>query len=168
MIVRSVRKCKYGQKRYHPSGRSALQFGSMRKPAMTRKNKDSELRLCPAIGFSQIVGGKYKLRILWALNTRSHRYGEIRRSLLKGTLGKAVTPRVLSRELKELRQRGLIDRKQFDVVPPKVEYTLTERGKGLVPVLHAIVNWGRTGAHEEILGISSETLVAAPKTSAQT
>src|SRR5206468_11676226 len=107
-----------------PVGGSALHFASMRKPAMPRKKKESELRLCPAIGFSQIVGGKYKLRILWALNKRSHRYGEIRRSLLKGTLGKAVTPRVLSRELKELRQRGLIDRKQFDVVPPKVEYTL--------------------------------------------
>jgi DNA-binding HxlR family transcriptional regulator len=75
----------------------------------------------------------------------------------------AVTPRVLSRELNELQQRGLIDRKQFDIVPRKVEYTLTERGKGLVPVLHAIVDWGLTGAHEEILGISCETLLAAAK-----
>jgi DNA-binding HxlR family transcriptional regulator len=118
---------------------------------MARKKTASELRLCPAVGFSLIVGGKYKLRILWALAKRPHRYSEIRASLLKGTLGKPVTPRVLSRELKELQQRGLIHRKQFDVMPPKVEYSLTAVGRGLVPVLDAIVEWGLTGAHEEIL-----------------
>jgi DNA-binding HxlR family transcriptional regulator len=120
---------------------------------MTRKKTPSELRLCPAVGFSLIVGGKYKLRILWILIQRSFRYGEIRRSLLKGTLGKPVTPRVLSRELKELQLRGLIHRRQYDVVPPKVEYSLTELGRGLEPILQSIVDWGLTGVHEEILGI---------------
>jgi DNA-binding HxlR family transcriptional regulator len=120
---------------------------------MTGKKTPSELRLCPAVGFSLIVGGKYKLRILWILIQRSFRYGEIRRSLLKGTLGKPVTPRVLSRELKELQLRGLIHRRQYDVVPPKVEYSLTELGRGLEPILQAIVDWGLTGVHEEILSI---------------
>ena len=123
---------------------------------MARPPIPTEPRLCPAIGFTQIVGGKYKLRILWALNKRPHRYGEIRKSLLKGTLGQAITPRVLSRELKELQQRGLIHREQFDEVPPKVIYSLQERGKELVPILDAIVKWGRTGAHETILGINDE------------
>ena len=117
---------------------------------MARKTPE-ELRLCPALGFSQIVGGKYKLRILWVLNKRPHRYGEIRASLLRGTLGRAVTPRVLSRELKQLQERGLIHREQFNVVPPKVVYSLTPHGRGLVPILEAIVEWGLTGAHEEIL-----------------
>jgi DNA-binding HxlR family transcriptional regulator len=120
-----------------------------------RKKTPSELKLCPAIGFSQIVGGKYKLRILWVLNRGPQRYGEIRRSLLRGTLGKTVTPRVLSRELKELRSRGLIHREEIDTTPPKVIYTLTDRGRGLVPVLDAIVEWGLTGAHEEILGLTA-------------
>ena len=121
----------------------------------TRRMKAAEeLRLCPAIGFSQILGGKYKLRILWVLTRRPHRYGEIRRSLLKGALGKPVTPRVLSRELKQLQERGLISRRQYDVVPPKVEYSLTERGEELMPILQSIVDWGLTGAHEEILGIA--------------
>jgi len=99
---------------------------------MRRRKTPSELRLCPALGFSQIVGGKYKLRILWVLLRRPYRYGEIRASLMKGTLGKSVTPRVLSRELKELQQRGLIDRKQYDGMPLRVEYSLTglERGFG--------------------------------------
>jgi DNA-binding HxlR family transcriptional regulator len=121
---------------------------------MTRRKAPSELKLCPALGFSQIVGGKYKLRILWILIQRPCRYGEIRASLLKGTLGKSVTARVLSRELRELQHRGLIHRKQYDVVPPKVEYSLTDQGRGLQPILESIVEWGLTGAHEEILGIN--------------
>lgn len=119
------------------------------------KKTAEELNLCPAIGFSQIVGGKYKLRILWALSKRGPlRYGEIRASLLRGTLGKPITPRVLSRELKQLQEKGLLHRKQYDIVPPKVEYSITETGAGLVPILDAIVEWGLTGAHEEILGIA--------------
>jgi DNA-binding HxlR family transcriptional regulator len=121
---------------------------------VTRRKTPAELRLCPALGFSQIVGGKYKLRILWVLLQRPHRYGEIRASLLKGTLGRSVTPRVLSRELKELQQRGLITRKQYEGLPLRVEYSLTESGRGLRPVLDAIVEWGLTGVHEEILGIT--------------
>jgi DNA-binding transcriptional ArsR family regulator len=73
----------------------------------------SHIRLCPAIAFNQIIGGRYKLHILCVLNRGSHRYGEIGRSLLKGGLGKPITPRILSRELKELEQRGLIDRKVY-------------------------------------------------------
>jgi DNA-binding HxlR family transcriptional regulator len=122
---------------------------------MTKRLKRSELRLCPGLGFSQICGGKYKLRILWILGQRPYRYGEIQRSISLGGLGKSVTPRVLSRELKQLQERGLIHRKQFDVVPPHVEYSLTDRGRQLKPILRAIAAWGMTGAHEEILGIRS-------------
>lgn len=59
-----------------------------------------------------------------------------------------VTPRVLSRELKELDARGLIHRKQYPVVPPKVEYTLTKFGKSLVPVIKEIVKWGLVARHQ--------------------
>lgn len=120
---------------------------------MNRTLRPEDLSLCPALGFSQICGGKYKTRILWILGRRPYRYGEIRDSMLKGSLGKPVTPRVLSRELKQLQERGLIHRKQFDVVPPHVEYSLTDRGRELRPILEAIVAWGLTGAHEEILGL---------------
>jgi DNA-binding HxlR family transcriptional regulator len=121
---------------------------------MACKKLPSELKLCPALGFSMLVGGKYKLRILWVLLQRPYRYGEIRASLLKGAMGKAVTPRVLSRELQELQQRGFIHRKQYDVMPPRVEYSLTDYGRGLRPILESIVEWGLTGVHEEILGIT--------------
>lgn len=60
----------------------------------------------------------------------------------------------MSRELKELEQRGLISRKAYPVVPRKVEYSLTDRGRTLLPVLAEIIRWGATGAHEEILEIA--------------
>jgi DNA-binding HxlR family transcriptional regulator len=97
--------------------------------------------LCPLVGFQQVVGGKYKLRILWELTKGPRRYGELRRSLTDATLGKPVTPRVLSRELRDLETRGLLHRKQYPVVPPKVEYRLSETGETLVPVMQGILKW---------------------------
>lgn len=117
----------------------------------------SRIRLCPAIAFDQIVGGRYKLHILCVLNRGPHRYGEIGRSLLHGGLGRPITPRILSRELKELAQRGLISREEYPVVPRKVEYSLTERGRTLVPILAEIVRWGSTGLHETILAIPNQS-----------
>ena len=66
-------------------------------------------------------------------------------------------------ELKELQHRGLIHRKQYDVVPPKVEYSLTDLGRGLQPVLESVVEWGLTGAHEEILGMNVNPPTSAVK-----
>jgi DNA-binding HxlR family transcriptional regulator len=100
------------------------------------------------IAFDRIVGGRYKLRTLWTLIAGTRRYGEIRQSLVVACQGKPVTPRLLSRELKDLQRRGLIQRKEYCGVPPKVEYSLTDLGSRLVPVIEAIIAWGHTGAHE--------------------
>lgn len=98
---------------------------------------------CPVAAFQKMIGGKYKLRIVWDLQDGPLRYSEIRTGLLRGAVGtKEIAPRVLSRELKALTESGLIDRKDFGVVPPKVEYRLTRKGKSFVPVIAAIRNWG--------------------------
>jgi DNA-binding HxlR family transcriptional regulator len=98
---------------------------------------------CPVAAFQKMISGKYKLRIVWDLQDGSKRYGEIRTGLLRGAQGAAeIAPRVLSRELKALTEIGLIDRKDYGVVPPKVEYRLTRKGKSFVPVIAAIRNWG--------------------------
>jgi DNA-binding HxlR family transcriptional regulator len=98
---------------------------------------------CPVAAFQKMISGKYKLRIVWDLQDGPKRYGEIRTGLLRGSQGSAeITPRVLSRELKALAETGLIDRKDYGVVPPKVEYRLTRKGKSFVPVIAAILNWG--------------------------
>jgi len=90
-----------------------------------------------------MISGKYKLRIIWDLQDGPRRYGEIRSGLLRGAPGSLeIAPRVLRRELKALTASGLIDRKDYGVVPPKVEYRLTRKGKSFVPVISAIRNWG--------------------------
>src|SRR5215472_11527896 len=97
---------------------------------------------CPVYGFQKMISGKYKIRILWDRQQGPRRYGEIRQGLLVGVPGsKEVAPRVLSRELKELAQLGLIDRKDYRTRPAKVEYALTGEGQSLIPVISAIHAW---------------------------
>jgi DNA-binding HxlR family transcriptional regulator len=98
---------------------------------------------CPVAAFQKMISGKYKLRIVWDLQDGPKRYGEIRTGLLRGSSGSSeIAPRVLSRELKALTETGLIDRRDYGVVPPKVEYRLTRKGKSFVPVIAAIRDWG--------------------------
>src|ERR1700755_393948 len=87
---------------------------------------------CPVLAFQKMVSGKYKVRILWDLKDGARRYGEIRSGLLRGAAGSTeIAPRVLSRELKALAAFGLIQRKDYGTVPPKVEYRLTPAGRRL-------------------------------------
>ena len=105
--------------------------------------KSTTTHACPVAAFQKLISGKYKLRIVWDLKDGPRRYGEIRTGLLRGMDGSSeIAPRVLSRELKALAESGLIDRKDYGVVPPKVEYRLTRKGKSFVPIIAAIRNWG--------------------------
>jgi len=113
--------------------------------------KAKEGFMCPLIAFDLIAGGKYKLRTLWTLRNGKRRYGEIRRSLVVGRQGKPITPRVLSRELKELAGRQLVVRTEYAGVPPRVEYELTELGLSLLPIIDSVLAWGMTGAQVRIL-----------------
>ncbi len=98
---------------------------------------------CPVDGFQQVMNGKYKLRILWDLQDGPHRYGEIKKGLLRGRSdSQEIAPRVLSRELKTLAALDLIERTEYQVVPPKVEYTLTPLGRSLLPIIGEMVEWG--------------------------
>ena len=98
---------------------------------------------CPVDGFQQIMSGKYKLRIIWDLQNGPRRYGELKKGLLRGASGsQEIAPRVLSRELKALASLGLIERTEYQVVPPKVEYTLTSVGHSLLPIIGHMSEWG--------------------------
>ncbi len=111
---------------------------------------------CPVAAFQKMISGKYKLRIVWDLKDGPLRYSEIRSGLLRGTEGTGeIAPRVLSRELKALAETGLIDRKDFGVVPPKVEYRLTAKGKSFVPVIAAIRDWGSTHLGERMREVAA-------------
>src|SRR5215472_16329327 len=98
----------------------------------------------PAGSLAKILRSKYKLRILWDLQYGSSRFGEIRRRLsLGGGNTKEVAPRVLSHDLKSLVTLGLIRRKAYNVVPPRVEYRLTTLGRSSLLVIAKIVEWGK-------------------------
>ena len=85
-----------------------------------------------------IVGGKWKPIILYYININSvARHSELKRFI------PSINERMLTRQLRELEEDNLIERKVYPIVPPKVEYTLTEYGKSLIPILKSLVLWGK-------------------------
>jgi DNA-binding HxlR family transcriptional regulator len=84
----------------------------------------------------QRIGGKYKGRILWVLRDGLMRYGELKRAII------GITPKMLTQTLKELEADELVSRKVYLEVPPRVDYTLTETGKELIPLIKQLRSWG--------------------------
>jgi DNA-binding HxlR family transcriptional regulator len=82
------------------------------------------------------IGGTWKMPILWRLNQATMRYGELKRALPH------ITHKMLSSQLRELEQHGLVSRKVYAEVPPKVEYSITAKGKRTIPLITAIRNYG--------------------------
>lgn len=89
------------------------------------------------------LGGKWKSVVLWYLRNKTMRFGELRKQIPD------ITEKMLSLQLKSLEEAGLVKRKVFAEVPPRVEYSLTDFGKTVVPVLEAIAKWGRTLGEKE-------------------
>ena len=86
----------------------------------------------------KIIKGKYKMRVLYTLME----FGVVRFGEMKRYLGDEVSFFMLNRTLKELEADNLIKRKEYAQLPPKVEYSLTERGKSLIPLLDMMCDWG--------------------------
>ncbi len=92
---------------------------------------------CPVIYALDIVGQKWKLPIIWYLSTKDAiRYNELKRGV------KDITNMMLIKSLQELEAHKLIIRTQYETIPPRVEYSLTERGRALLPALKELHNWG--------------------------
>ncbi|HSN08052.1 MAG TPA: helix-turn-helix domain-containing protein [Hanamia sp.] len=99
------------------------------------KNNSKKVHCAVDYAF-QRIGGKYKGRILWVLRDGFMRYGELKRAVV------GITPKMLTQTLKELEADKLITRKVYLEVPPKVEYSLTETGKELIPFIRQMRSWG--------------------------
>jgi DNA-binding HxlR family transcriptional regulator len=93
--------------------------------------------VCPVETSMEVLGGKWKPRILWKLT----RDGTLRYAQIKRDLG-GITPKMLTQQLRELERDGLVVRKVYPEVPPRVEYSLSDFGKTLRPVLHTLAAWG--------------------------
>jgi len=91
----------------------------------------------------EVLYGKWKMRLLWFINEGHQRPSELQRKIPD------ASRRVLNMQLKELEEHGLVSRLIYPVMPPKVEYSLTDFGQTLIPVISAIGQWG--DMHEERL-----------------
>ncbi|MBO6515385.1 MAG: helix-turn-helix transcriptional regulator [Bacteroidia bacterium] len=104
---------------------------------MDEKLKKVEKNMCPVDYAFKRIGGKYKARILWCLDYFSVcRYGELRKLLSD------ISPKMLTQTLRELESDNLLARKVYHQVPPKVEYSLTEKGKEFIPFVEYLRKWG--------------------------
>lgn len=91
---------------------------------------------CPVEATIDLIGGKYKTLILWHLMEETLRFSELRKRIPQ------ATPKMLTQQLRELEEGGMLIRTVYPVVPPKVEYSLSDFGKTIIPVLTSIYDWG--------------------------
>lgn len=91
---------------------------------------------CPVEMTLQLIGDKWKVLIIRDLLTGTKRFGELKKSL------GSITQKVLTQNLRAMEEDGLVSRKVYAEVPPKVEYSLTDTGRSLMPVLDSMVVWG--------------------------
>ena len=91
---------------------------------------------CPVAATLELIGGKYKALILWHLAQSKLRFSQLSKVI------RGATPKMLTQQLRELESQNLIHREVYPVVPPKVEYSLTETGRSLMPILMAMRDWG--------------------------
>lgn len=91
---------------------------------------------CPVEATLDLIGGKYKALILWHLSEGKLRFSELHKCVT------GATPKMLTQQLRELESQKLVHREVYPVIPPKVEYSLTDLGKSLIPILVAMRDWG--------------------------
>lgn len=115
----------------------------MSKKVIVKKPAGENL-LCPIRYAIDVVGGKWKLPIICMLvSGQPTRYSSIKRKLT------GITSMMLAQSLKELEASGIIHREQYNEVPPRVEYTLTGKGKSIIPPLIKLAEWGAEHMQEE-------------------
>lgn len=113
--------------------------------------KNGKTYHCPVEAALDVIGGKWKPLILWALGDNVLRFNELQKGL------PGVNTKMLTKQLRELEQDGVITRTVYPEVPPRVEYAITDFGRTLIPILQALCNWGA-----EYLGIDEANASQCP------
>lgn len=99
---------------------------------------------CPITSTVNAIGGRWKIIILWQLKDRSLRYNEIRKAIPN------ISEKMLIQQLKELMHSQWVDKKDYNEIPPRTEYSLTPLGKSFMPILESIYVWGKENKITEI------------------
>ena len=105
---------------------------------------EPELFNCPVEASLSLIGGKYKAIILWHLIGQPLRFSELKRFLPQ------ATPKMLTQQLRELEKDNILHREVYPVVPPHTEYSLTDFGRTLIPIIEAMCAWGETHMRSRI------------------
>lgn len=103
---------------------------------MTKQTEKKDLPTCPVETTLSLIGDKWKVLILRDLLPGKKRFGELKKSI------GSVSQKVLTAQLRNMEENGLLTRTVYAEVPPRVEYSLTDLGKSLKPILDAMWNWG--------------------------
>ena len=103
---------------------------------MVSEAKNNKHYQCPVEATLDVIGGKWKPVILWQLKTEKLRFSGLQQSM------QGISPKMLTKQLRELEEAGLVLREVYPEIPPRVEYSLTEFGKTVLPVLDALCEWG--------------------------
>jgi len=109
-----------------------------------RKQRHIDYANCPVEAAFDVIGGKWKAVILFQLSYNTKRFSELQKILFK------VTPRMLTKQLRDLEADRLVHREVYAQVPPKVEYSLTELGQSLIPALVVLKDWSVTYIYPQI------------------
>jgi len=104
---------------------------------MKRYKLNGTYYYCPVDLTLQIVGGRWKGIVIWNLRVGKKRFSELKRILV------TINDKMLSQVLRELEDQGVVSRKVYEVVPPKVEYSLTKEGEKLLPIMQAMNDYGQ-------------------------
>jgi DNA-binding HxlR family transcriptional regulator len=105
---------------------------------------------CPVEAAIDVMGGKWKPVILWWLHQRTYRFAELRRQI------PGITEKMLTQHLRQLEADGVVARRVYPTVPPRVEYSITAYGKSLRRALRAISDWGKV--HMDRIGATQAPL----------
>jgi DNA-binding HxlR family transcriptional regulator len=97
-----------------------------------------DVQHCPVTGTLDVIGGKWKLLLLYLIYNDINRFGKM------GMMLKDISKQMLTTQLRELEADGIIERKIYAEIPPRVEYFLTDKGKSLLPIIALMKEWGET------------------------
>ena len=103
---------------------------------MKRYNLDGTYFYCPVDLTLSVLGGRWKGLVFWNLRQGPKRFGEMKKILV------GINDKMLTQVLRELEKSGVVNRKVYEIIPPKVEYSLTHEGKNLLPVMQQMADWG--------------------------
>lgn len=109
-----------------------------KKESSTNNFNNNILAKCPMSSTIELIGGRWKTIILYQLRYEPLRFGQLRKILV------STTEKMLAQQLKQLELDGLVIRDAKEIIPPHVEYYLSEKGRTLLPVLEAMAKWGET------------------------